>query len=188
MSKYPFFTPIDEVLFQKRIVQIHGPVGSELAERVNRELLAMEAHDEKKPIHVYINSPGGEVTSGFSIFDTLRFIRCDIKTIVTGLAASMGSIIALAAKKENRLAFPNSKFLIHQPLVSGMIRGSASEIEIHAKDIIKIRERINQLYAKETGRPVEEVRQATDRDNWMDPEEAVSFGLISRIVANHGEL
>jgi ATP-dependent Clp protease protease subunit len=170
------------------MILIHGGVGSELAERVCKEILALEAADPKKPIHVYINSPGGEVTSGFAIFDTLRYVRCEIKTIVSGLAASMGSIISLAAKKENRLAMPNSKFLIHQPLISGMIRGSASEIEIHAKDIIKMRERINQLYATETGQPIEVVRQATDRDNWMEPEEALKFGHISRIIKSHAEI
>jgi ATP-dependent Clp protease protease subunit len=185
---HPFFTPIDEALFKKRIVQVSGPVTSELAHHVNREILALEAQDPKAPIHLFINSPGGEVTSGFSIYDTARFVRCELKTIVVGMAASMGSIIALAADKKNRIAFPNAKFLIHQPLVSGMIRGSASEIEIHAKDIIKMRERINELYAKETNRPLEEIRKATDRDNWMDAQEALKFGLISRVVSSHDEI
>ncbi len=185
---HPFFTPIDEALFKNRIVQVSGPVNSELAHHVNREILALEADNSTKPIYLFVNSPGGEVSSGFSIYDTARFVKCELKTIVVGMAASMGSIISLAAEKKNRIAFPNAKFLIHQPLISGMIRGSASEIEIHAKDIVKMRERINELYAKETGKPLEEIRLATDRDNWMDVQEALKFGLISRIVSKHDEV
>ena len=108
--------------------------------------------------------------------------------MVTGLAASMGSIIALLAEKKNRLAMPNAKFLIHQPLISGVMQGSASDLEIHAKDIIKTKRRINELYAEETGRSIEEVEAATDRDNWMDASEALEFGLISRIVSRRGEI
>ena len=183
-----FYTPLDQSLFDSRIVQISGAVDSRLAYRVNKELLAMAAKDDKKPIVLYINSPGGEVNSGFSIYDTARFIGPEIYTLVAGLAASMGSMIALCAKKENRLAFPNSKFLIHQPLISGVIQGQASDLEIHAKDIVKTRERINQIYADETGKPLDVVKKATDRDNWMDPKEALDFGLISKIIAGRSEL
>ena len=187
-NSHPFHTPIDEALFHSRIVQISGPVGSKLAYDVNRQILALEKTDSKKPIYLFIDSPGGEINSGFSIYDTARFVSPEIYTVVVGLAASMGSLIALCAKKENRLAFPNSKFLIHQPLISGVIQGSASEIEIHAKDIVLTRERINQLYAQETGRSIEEIRIATDRDNWMTANEAKGFGLISKIVGNRSEL
>ncbi|MEQ8984605.1 MAG: ATP-dependent Clp protease proteolytic subunit, partial [Deltaproteobacteria bacterium] len=149
---------------------------------------ALERDDSERPVYLFINSPGGEVSSGFAIFDTAKFIQPEVITVVTGLAASMGSLIALCAEKKNRLAFPNSKFLIHQPLISGMLTGSASEIEIHARDIVRTKEKINQLYAQETGRPLDEVAKATDRDNWMDPNEALDFGLISRIVSSRAEI
>lgn len=187
-NKSPFFTPIDEILFQTRIVQISGPVGSELAYQVNRQLLALEKADSSKPIFLFIDSPGGEINSGFSIFDMARFVKPEVYTVVAGLAASMGSLIALCAKKENRVAFPNSKFLIHQPLLSGTYYGSASDLDIRAKDILRTRERINRLYAEETGKPLATVQEATDRDNWMTPEEAKQFGLISRIVRSHDEI
>jgi ATP-dependent Clp protease protease subunit len=128
------------------------------------------------------------VSSGFSIFDTAKFVGCEIYTVVVGLAASMGSLIALCAKKENRVAFPNAKILIHQPLISGELVGQASDLEIHARDILKTKERINRLYAEETGRSFDEVVKATDRDRWFDAEEAKSFGLISKIVKSQNEL
>jgi len=151
-------------------------------------MIALERKDAKKPVYLFINSPGGEITSGFSIYDTAQFIEPEVYTVVIGLAASMGSLIALCAKKNRRLAFPNSKFLIHQPLISGTMYGSATDLDIHAKDIINTREKINQLYAKETGRNMEEVREATDRDRWMTAEEALKFGLISKIVKDRSEL
>jgi ATP-dependent Clp protease protease subunit len=128
------------------------------------------------------------VHSGFSIFDTARFIRPNIITVVVGLAASMGSIIALCAKRENRFAFPNSKFLIHQPSVQGGLGGSVSDIEIHARDLIDTKNMIIQLYCDETGRNNDEVKKALDRDHWMSPEAAVKFGLISRVIRNREDL
>lgn len=184
----PFFTPLDQRIYESRIVQVSGAVSSNLAHQVNRQLLALEREAADQPIYLYVNSPGGEVTSGFAIFDTARFIQPEIITLVTGLAASMGSIIALAAEKKNRWALPNAKFLIHQPLISGLLQGSASELDIHAKDIIKTKRRINELYAEETGRTVEEVEGATDRDNWMDAPEALEFGLISRVITRRTEI
>lgn len=184
----PFFTPVDEKLFASRIVQVSGPVGSKMAHDINRQLLALEREAPDQPVYLYINSPGGEVSSGFSIYDTARFIQCPVVTLVIGMAASMGSIIALCADAKHRLALPNAKFLIHQPLISGYLTGPASDIDIHAKDIIRTKRKINELYAKETGRPVEEIEKATDRDNWMDAKNAQDFGLISRIVASRNEL
>lgn len=184
----PFFTPLDQSLFDRRIVQISGGVGSQLAHVVNKQILAMAAADPKKPIYLFINSPGGEVTSGFSIYDTARFVEPDIYTVAVGLAASMGSLMALAAPPERRLAFPNAKFLIHQPLIGGVIQGSASDIAIHAKDIVATRDKINKLYAAETGRSFEEVQEATDRDNWLDVDEALEFGLISKVISSISEL
>lgn len=186
--KYPFYTPVDEILFNNRVIQVSGVVGSELAYDINRQLLALEKTDPTKPITMYIDSPGGEINSGFSIFDTVRFIQPTVYTVVAGLAASMGSVIALSAKKENRLALPNAKFLIHQPLISGTVYGQASDVEIRAKDILKTRERINQMYAHETGKSVKEIADATERDNWMTAEEAKNFGLISRIIHKRDEL
>lgn len=188
MQNHPFYTPIDESIFESRIVLVSGPVSSELAYDVNRQLLALEKADPKKPVHLFIDSPGGEVNSGFSIFDTARFIEPEITTVVVGLAASMGSLIALAAKKERRLAFPNSKFMIHQPLLMHAIFGQATDLEIRAKEILRTRERINRLYAEETGRSYDTIQEATDRDNWMVAEEAKEFGLISKIIRNRSEL
>ncbi|MBX2813768.1 MAG: ATP-dependent Clp protease proteolytic subunit [Myxococcales bacterium] len=185
---FPFFTPIDEQLFRSRIVQVSGSVGSKMAHNINRQLLALEREAPDQPIYLYINSPGGEVSSGFSIYDTARFIRPSVVTLVIGMAASMGSIIALCAERKNRLALPNAKFLIHQPLISGHLTGPASDIDIHAKDIIRTKRKINELYALETKRPLEEIEKATDRDNWMNAKEAIDFGLISRIVASRNEL
>lgn len=172
---------VERELFEARIILISAPVDAKLAHAVNAKLLALERHNDRDPIYLFINSPGGEVHSGFSIFDTARFVRPPVVTVVTGLAASMGSIIALAAKPERRFAFPNSKILIHQPSISG-IGGSVSDIEIHAKDLIETKERIVDLYVKECGRNSDEIKKALDRDNWMSPEAAIQFGHISKIV------
>lgn len=184
----PKWDPITESLFSKRIVQVNGPVSEKLATRVNREIMAMGFEDDKKPIYLFINSPGGEVTSGFSVFDTARFVGAPIYTVVAGLAASMGSLIALCAPKEKRYAFPNAKLLIHQPLISGQMVGPASDLEIHAKDMIRLKEKINRLYAEETGQSYDDVVKATDRDKWFDPEEAKEFGLISKIISKVADL
>ncbi len=188
MNDNVFFTPIDQSLFDGRIVQISGTVDSDLAYDVNRQLLALERVDPNKPVYLFINSPGGEINSGFAIYDTARFIEPEVITIVSGLAASMGSLIALCAKKENRLTLPNSKFLIHQPLISGVMTGPASDIEIQAKDLLRTKEKINRIYAEETGHPLNEIAEATDRDKWMTAEEALEFGLISRIISRRKEM
>ncbi len=188
-DKAPPPAPMQEEkeLFDARVILISSPVDSKLAHMINSKLFAMEKASDK-PIYMYINSPGGEVHSGFSIFDTTRFIKPDVITIVSGLAASMGSIIALCAKKEHRFAFPNAKFLIHQPSVAGGMGGSVSDIEIHAKDLIDTKNMIIDLYAKETGNSTEVIKKALDRDHWMTPNRAKEFGLISKIVTNRSEL
>ena len=188
MDNHLIYSPLDEALFKRRIVLVDGPVTAKLSHRVNKILLAMEADDPERPITLHINSPGGEVSSGFAVYDTARFIQPTVKTLVVGLAASMGSIISLAATREHRYAFPNSKFLIHQPLISGTIYGQASDLEIRAKDILKTREKINRLYSAETGRSVEDVAKMTERDHWMTAEEAKALGLIAQIVQTHAEL
>lgn len=183
-----YYTPLDQALFDSRIVQVFGGVDSEMAHQVNKLLLAMEKADNKKPIYLFINSPGGEISSGFSIYDTARFIQPEIFTVVVGMAASMGSLIALCAKKQNRFAFPNAKFMIHQPLISGVMHGSASDLEIGAKEILRTKEKINKIYAEETGKSMDEVKLMTDRDNWMTSEEAKSVGLISKVVSSRAEI
>lgn len=178
---------VERELFEARVILLSAPVDAKLAHAVNSQLLALERHNDRDPIYLFINSPGGEVHSGFSIFDTARFVRPPVVTVVTGLAASMGSIITLAAKPEHRFAFPNSKILIHQPSISGM-GGSVSDIEIHARDLIETKERIIDLYVRECGRNSDEVKKALDRDNWMSPDAAIRFGHISRIVNKRDDL
>lgn len=182
------FTPIDQHLFESRIVFVSGEVSSELALKVNRQLLALEKANPNAPVILWIDSPGGEVYSGFSIYDTARFISPRIITVVSGLAASMGSVIALAAEKNDRLAFPNAKLLIHQPLIGGAIRGQASDLEIHAKDIIELKKKMHRLYADRTGTPLDRFVELMERDRWVDPQEAIQLGLISKVIQNRKEL
>ncbi len=177
----------EKELFEARVILMSSGVNSKLAHAVNSKLLALERHDDKKPIYIYINSPGGEVHSGFAIFDMIRFIKPPVYTIVTGLAASMGSIIALAVPRDRRLAFPNAKVLIHQPSVGG-IGGAVTDIEIHAKDLIDTKNHIIELYAHETGQPREVIQKALDRDKWMSAEEAKSFGLVSKIIKSRSDI
>ena len=182
------FTPIDQHLFESRTIFVSGEVNSEMALKVNRQLLALERVNPNAPIVLWIDSPGGEVYSGFSIYDTAQFIAPRVITLVSGLAASMGSVIALAADKTDRFAFPNSKLLIHQPLIGGAIRGQASDLEIHAKDIIELKKKMHRLYAERTGYPVERFVDLMERDRWVDPKEAIELGLISKIITSRAEL
>ncbi len=182
------FTPIDQHLFNSRIVFVNGMTDSELAHRVNRELLALERANPDAPIIVWINSPGGEVYSGFAIYDMIQFIKPRVYTIVAGCAASMGSIIALAAEKEHRFSFPNAKLLIHQPLLGGVLKGSATDISIHAKDILELKKKVHKLYAERTGGSVAQFEEMMDRDRWVNPDEAVTLGLIAKVVKSRKEL
>ena len=168
-SSSPSFTPIDQHLFESRTVFVSGEVDSDLALKINRQLLALERANPTAPIVMWVDSPGGEVYSGFAIYDIAQFIQPRIITVVAGLAASMGSVIALAAEKEDRLALPNAKLLIHQPLIGGAIRGQASDIEIHAKDIIELKKKMHQLYSDRTGQPLSRFVDLMDRDRWIDP-------------------
>jgi ATP-dependent Clp protease protease subunit len=178
----------EKELFEARTILVSAPVNPKLAHGINTKLLALERTGPEQPITIFINCPGGEVHSGFSIFDTIRFISSPVITVVSGLAASMGSIIPLAAPPERRFAFPNSKFLVHQPSIHGGLGGSVSDIEIHAKDLIDTKNRIIQLYCEECGRTEQEVRRALDRDTWMSPEQAKEFGLIKKIITKRSEL
>ena len=182
------FTPIDQHLFESRTVFVSGVVDSDLAVKVNRQLLALERANPKAPVVLWIDSPGGEVYSGFSVYDTAQFIQPRVFTVVSGLAGSMGSVIALCAEKSDRLCLPNSKFLIHQPLIGGMIRGSASDLDIHARDIIDLKKKMHRLYAERTGTAVEKFVELMERDRWVDPPEAVELGLIKKIIHKREEL
>ena len=179
---------IQKKLFDKRLIVLSETIHSHSAKRVIEQLLALEAEDPTKDIWVFLNSPGGEVSSGFGIYDTIRFIRPKVKIIVTGLAASIATVILLGADKEFRFSMPNSRILIHQPLISGSIQGQASDIEIHANEILKTREKIAQLYHKETNQPLDRVHHDIERDYWMTTQEALSYGLISRIITSWNEV
>ncbi len=179
---------VDRFAFESRSIFINGVVDNELALRINRELLALEKADPKTPIIAWINSPGGEVYSGFSIYDTIEFIKPRVITVVSGMAASMGSVISLAADKKDRFIFPHSKILLHQPLIGGTITGPASDIAIHAKDIIDLKHRMHALYAERTGTPVERFVELMDRDRWVSPEEAIELGLVTKIIFKREEL
>jgi len=182
------FTPIDQHLFESRTVFVSGEVHAELALRVNRLMLALERANPTAPIVLWVDCPGGEVYSGFSIYDTARFITPRIITVVAGFAGSMGSVIALAADKEDRVALPNAKLLIHQPLIGGVIHGSASDLEIHARDIIELKKKMHRLYAERTGTPQERFVDLMERDRWIDPPAAIDLGLISKIVNTRKDL
>lgn len=182
------FTPIDQLLFESRTVFLSGQVDAELAQKVNRQLLALERANPNAPVVLWIDSPGGEVYSGFSVFDTARFIQPRVVTVVAGMAWSMGSVVALCAEKEDRFALPNSKLLIHQPLIGGALQGSASELEIHARDIIDLKHRMHRLYAERTGTDVERFEQLMERDRWIDPKEAIEIGLIAKVISSRKEL
>lgn len=178
-----------DVLMQKmlktRTILLSGQINKELAERVVRQLLLLEDQGDD-PIKVFIDSPGGDADAGYAILDMMRFVGPDVYTIGMGLVASAGALILLSSPKDHRIGLPNSHYLIHQPL-SGM-RGVATDIEIHAREIEKMRQRINELIAGETGQPIEKVEKDTDRDFWMNAKEAVDYGLISRIVTSRSEL
>ena len=174
-----------EKFLETRSVLISGEINKESAERIIRSLLMLEAAGDG-PIKVFIDSPGGDADTGYAVFDMIRFIKPDVYTIGMGLVASAGALILLAGDKDKRLAFPNSHYLIHQPL-SG-IRGVATEIEIHARELDKMKKRINTLISKETGKALAEVEKDTDRDYWMDAEEAKTYGLVSKVLTGRGDL
>lgn len=177
--------PLAQKFLKTRQILLSGEINKALAEKIVRQLLILEA-DSSDPIKIYIDSPGGDADAGYAIFDMIRFINAPVYTIGMGLVASAGSIILLAAEKERRLALPNSHYLIHQPL-SG-IKGVATEIEIHAQELEKMRVRINELISSETGQSIEKVSADTDRDFWMSASEAKEYGLVSRVISSRNEL
>jgi ATP-dependent Clp protease protease subunit len=177
--------PLLDKMLKTRTILISGEINKDLAERVVRQLLILETESDE-PINVFIDSPGGDADAGYAIFDMIRFVKPEVYTVGMGLVASAGALILLAADKEHRVATPNSHYLIHQPL-SGM-RGVATDIEIHAREIERMKARINKLISEETGQKLEKVEKDTDRDFWMNAEEAQEYGLVSRIVFKREEL
>lgn len=167
-------------LLKERIVFLTGQVQDDVASVICAQLLFLEAEDPKKEIAFYINSPGGVVTSGLAILDTMNYIKCPVSTIVMGQACSMGSLLLCCGEKGRRFALPNSRIMIHQP--SGGFQGQAADIEIHAKEILDLRSRLNQIYVKQTGQKLDAVEKAMERDNFMSPQEALKFGLIDEII------
>jgi ATP-dependent Clp protease protease subunit len=177
--------PLLSKMLKTRTILLSGEIKKDLAERTIRQLLLLEDMGDD-PIRIFIDSPGGDADAGYAIFDMIRFVKPPVWTIGMGLVASAAAIIQLASPRDRRVGLPNSHYLIHQPL-SG-IRGVATDIEIHARELDKLRDKINRLIGEETGVPVEQVEKDTDRDYWMSAAEAVNYGLISRIVTSRGEL
>ncbi len=168
-------------LLKERIIFLTGPVEDGMSSLICAQLLFLESENPKKEIAMYINSPGGVVTSGLAIYDTMQYIKSPVTTVCMGMAASMGSFLLTAGEAGKRIALPNARIMVHQP--SGGFRGQASDIERHAEDIIKTKRRLNELYAKHTGQSVEAIEKALDRDNFLSSDEALAFGLIDHVYA-----
>jgi len=169
-------------LLKERVIFLVGPVNDTTANLVVAQMLFLESENPDKDIHFYINSPGGSIAAGMAIYDTMQFIRPDVSTLCVGMAASMGAFLLAAGAKGKRFALPNSTVMIHQPL--GGFQGQASDIEIHARYILSLRERLNRLMSQHTGKPVDQVAQDTDRDNFLSAEQAMDYGLIDKILQN----
>lgn len=173
-------------LLSDRIIFLGEDVNDTTAGLITAQLLFLEGQDPGKDISLYINSPGGSVTAGLAIFDTMNYIKCDVSTICIGLAASFGAFLLAAGTRGKRFALPNAEIMIHQPAVSGGIKGPASDIKIMSDHMQKSKQRLNQLLAKNTGRTIEEIERDTDRDNFMTAEEAKAYGLIDMVISKHG--
>lgn len=171
-------------LLKERIIFLSGPVHDQVSTLVIAQLLFLEADNPKKEIAFYINSPGGVVSAGLAMYDTMKYIRPAVSTMCVGMAASMGSLLLTAGEKGMRFSLPNSRIMVHQP--SGGFQGQASDIERHAQDIIKIKRRLNEIYVEHTGQSYETIEKTLDRDHFMDAEEAVNFGLIDKVLAERG--
>jgi ATP-dependent Clp protease protease subunit len=169
-------------LLKERIIFLVGPINDNVASLVTAQLLFLESEDPKKEINLYINSPGGLVTAGLGIYDTMQYIKPDVSTLCIGQAASMGSFLLAAGKKGKRFSLPNSRIMVHQP--SAGFQGQATDIEIHANEVLALKKRLNEIYSKHTGKSVDEVKKALERDNFMTPDTAKEFGLIDDVVEN----
>ena len=169
-------------LLKERIIFLVGPINDNVASLITAQLLFLESEDPKKEIYLYINSPGGLVTAGLGIYDTMQYIKPDVSTLCIGQAASMGSFLLAAGKKGKRFSLPNSRIMVHQP--SAGFQGQATDIEIHANEVLALKKRLNEIYSKHTGKSVDDVKKALERDNFMTPESAKEFGLIDEVVEN----
>lgn len=174
-------------LLETRSIVISSSVDSKLADRCMKQILTLEQMDPDKEIVVYINSPGGEINSGFAIFDLLKFVSCPVTTIVSGLAASMGSVLSLVGDEGRRFALPNAQIMIHQPLLMGA-QGSITDLEIHSKQILKTREKLANMYAEVTGKTAKKIMKDMDRDHWLNAEDALEYGLIDKVIKSRGDL
>lgn len=172
-------------LLKERIIFLNGPVEDGMAALICAQLLYLESENPKKEISMYINSPGGIVTSGLAIYDTMQYVKSPISTVCMGMAASMGSFLLMAGEKDQRISLPNARIMVHQP--SGGYTGKASDIQRHAEDIIKTKSRLNELYAKHTGQPIEVVEATLDRDHFMTAEEAKAWGLVDHVYERRAE-
>lgn len=172
-------------LLRERIIFVYGPVEDGMAALINAQLLFLESENPKKEISLYINSPGGVVTSGLSIYDTMQYIRSPVATVVMGQAASMGSLLLCAGEKGSRVALPNARVMVHQP--SGGYRGQATDIERHAEDIIATKRRLNEIYVKHTGQPYEVIEKTLDRDFFMSADEAKDFGIVDEVFIKRAD-
>ena len=184
-SEPPLGKDIEANLFKSRSIFIYGTITQELAHKVCAQLMAFSAASDD-PIRIFVSSPGGHVESGDSIHDMVRFIKPKVYMIGTGWVASAGALIYVSVPKEQRVCLPNTRFLLHQP--SGGTRGMASDIEIQAREIIRMNERLNRIFAAATGQPVETIAKDTDRDYWLSAEQAMEYGLVSRIITSHAEI
>lgn len=180
-SPYERWISIYDRLYQERIIFLGREVTDSLANSIVAVMLYLDSDDPSKPIYIYINSPGGSVTAGMAIYDTMQHIKCEVVTICVGLAASMGAFLLAAGSKGKRLALPNSRIMIHQPL-GGIGRRQATDIQIEAKQILRTREQLNEILAKHTGQAIEKIQKDTDRDYFMSAEEAQEYGLIDRVI------
>ncbi len=169
-------------LLNDRIIMLSDQVNDTTASLVVAQLLFLESQDTEKDISLYINSPGGSITSGMAIYDTMQYIKCDVSTICIGMAASMGAFLLAAGAKGKRFALPNSEIMIHQPLISGGLSGQCTDIKIHSDHLLRTRQKMNELLALNTGKPLEQVEADTERDNYMTAQEAMEYGLIDKVI------
>ena len=171
-------------LLKDRLIFVVGPIDDYMANIVVAQMLFLESENPEKDIHLYINSPGGVVTAGLAIYDTMQFVKPDVSTICTGQAASMGAVLLAGGTKGKRYCLPHARMMIHQPL--GGFQGQAADMEIHAREMLGVRDRLNKILAKHTGQNVDKIKQDTDRDNFMDYDEAIKYGLIDRVLEKRG--
>jgi ATP-dependent Clp protease protease subunit len=169
-------------LLRDRIIMLGSPIGDEVASLVIAQLLFLANEDPKADIHIYVNSPGGSVTAGLGIIDTMNFLQCDVCTYIIGQAASMGSLIAASGTKGKRFALPNARNLMHQPLIGGVMEGQATDLEIEAREMLRLRDRLYRIYSNATGQTVEKIQNDCDRNKWLDDAEMLEYGLIDKVM------